>query len=99
MTDRSTHSPERIEHALLVPSSTFSSPREVLESTELSTSQKIEVLRRWAYDAAEVAVALEEGMPNGDEDLQRQVLLALEELRARIDAERAGPTKQHGFPD
>lgn len=99
MVDRSTLSPERLERALLVPSSVFSSPREVLESTELSTGQKIEVLHRWAYDAAELAVALEEGMPNGDDDLQRQVLLALEELRARNDAERSGPTKQHGLPD
>ena len=46
---------------------------------------------------AELAVALEEGMPNGDDDLQRSILLALEDLRARIDTERAGPTKHHGL--
>lgn len=91
--------PERLERALLVPGSVFSSPREVLESAELSTHQKIEILHRWAYDAAELAVALEEGMPDGDDDLQRQVLLALQELRARVDSEHTGPTKQHGLPD
>lgn len=97
MTDGMHLPPNDFDRALLVPSSVFASPREVVENSALTAQQKIEVLYRWAYDAAELAVALEEGMPNGDDDLQRSILLALEDLQARIDTERAGPTKHHGL--
>lgn len=99
MADKTGLPPGDLERALLVPGSVFSSPHEVVENTGLTAKQKIDVLRRWAYDAAELAVALEEGMPNGDDDLQSRILLALNELRAGIDAEHAGPTKHHGLPD
>lgn len=90
--------PRELEQALLDPSSVFTSPSQVLERVGLSAEQKIEVLRRWEYDAAESAVALEEGMPGGDSDLLRQILLALAELTRGIDMEQIGPTKQHGIP-
>ncbi len=90
---------ERPPHVKLAPSAMFSSPRCVLEQTGLSHKQKIDILHRWAYEAAERAVALEEGMPDGEEDLQRQILLALAELHGRVDVEHCGPTKHHGLPD
>lgn len=99
MADKTGLSPEELERALLVPSSVFSSPQEVVEDNGLSAKQKIDVLRRWAYEAAELAVALEEGMPNGEDDLQRRILLALDELQAGIDTEHSGPTKHHGLSD
>jgi hypothetical protein len=86
-----------LQRALLDPGSVFTSPRDVLQRDELSREQKIEILRRWEYDAAECAVALEEGMRGPESDLQRQVLLALEQLHADVDTERVGPTKQHGL--
>lgn len=89
--------PETLERALLVPSAVFASPRAVLESAELSRRQKIDILQRWAYEAAELAVADEEGMSDGDEDLQRQILLALAALEASSDSEHSGPTKHHGL--
>jgi len=49
-----------------------------------------------SYDAAEQAVALEEGMPGDDDGLQRRVLLALNQLHRRMDVEHTSPTKQHG---
>jgi len=62
-------------------------------------AQKVEILRRWEYDAAEVAVAVEEGMPDrDDEDLLRRILLALDRLTGGLDVERSGPSKQHGLP-
>lgn len=69
----------------------------VLDHPNLSTSEKIGLLYEWAYDAAEMAVAEEEGMPGGGEDALRPVLLALHELTGGMDAERAAPTKQHGL--
>lgn len=65
----------------------------------LSMKQKIEILHLWASDVAALTVALEEGMPDGDDDLQRQFLLALETMRAAEELEHAGPTKHHGILD
>ena len=87
-----------LEQALLDPGSVFAGPEEVLRHATLAPEQKIEILRRWEYDAAEADVATEEGMPGGDDDLLRRILLALEALGAAIDVEETGPTKQHGLP-
>lgn len=87
-----------VEQATLDPGSVFASPEEVLDRGDLSTAQKIEVLRRWHYDASEEAVAVEEGMPGGESDLLRRVLLALEQLTGGIDTELVGQSKQRGVP-
>ena len=87
-----------LEQALLNPGSAFASPEELLRHEGVSKPQKIEILRRWAYDASENCVALEEGMPGGESDLLRRILLALDQLAGGIDVERVGPTKQHGIP-
>jgi hypothetical protein len=36
---------------MLAPASVFASPEQVLESAELTSAQKTEVLLRWEYDA------------------------------------------------
>lgn len=90
--------PEAIDRAMLEPASVFASPEEVLEHDELSKQQKIDILWRWQYDAAEQSVALEEGMPGDDSDLFRRIMLALGTLGVRLDIEHTGPTKQHGLP-
>ena len=89
---------ERVDYekALLDPSSVFSGPEEVLKHPELTRDQKIEILRRWEYDASEVAVAEEEGMTGDRPLVLRRVLLALESLGARLDPEHSPPTKQDG---
>ena len=51
------------QKALLDPASVFENPEEVLDQGELTKDQQIEILRRWAYDANEVAVA--EGRGHG----------------------------------
>lgn len=87
-----------MEQALLDPGSVFESPEALLGNAALTQEQKIELLRRWAYDASEICVALEEGMPDGESDLLRRILLALDQLTGGIDTEQGGPTKQHGIP-
>jgi len=86
-----------MDQALLDPGSVFATPEELLAYEGMSKEQKIEVLRRWEYDASEVSVAVEEGMPGDDNGLLRRIMLALEQLTGGIDAERTGPTKQHGL--
>ena len=85
------------EKALLDPGSVFMTPEAVIGNAGLTREQKIEILQRWEYDAAEVAVAVEEGMPGDDNDLLGRILSALEQLNGGVDAEHAGPTKQHGL--
>ena len=87
-----------LEQALLDPGSVFAMPEAIIADGSLSKRQKIEILRRWAYDASENCVAVEEGMPGGESDLLRRILLALDTLSDGIDVEHVGPTKQHGIP-
>lgn len=89
--------PDQIERAMLDPSAVFETPEHVLREDSLSGQQKIEILRRWEYNAAEEAVALEEGMPGEESDLLRRILVALGELTGSLDLERTSPTKQHGL--
>jgi hypothetical protein len=88
---------QELEIALLKPDSVFSCPEDVLENGEFSRDDKIEILLRWEYDAAEEAVALEEGMPGQESDLQRRILVALGKLTDAVDIEHTGPSKQHGI--
>jgi hypothetical protein len=71
-------------------------PEEILTDPRLREHEKADLLCRMSYDAAEQAVALEEGMPGGDDDMQRRVFLALNRLHRGIDVDRASPTKHHG---
>jgi len=71
-------------------------PEDVLRDSGLTDDAKADVLCGLAYDAAELAVATEEGMPGNDTDVQRDVLLALHRLHRSIDVEHTAPSKQHG---
>jgi len=71
-------------------------PEEILRDPRLTEQEKADLLCRMSYDAAEEAVALEEGMPGADDDLQRRVLLALARLHRGVDLDHTSPTKQHG---
>ena len=86
-----------LEQALLDPASVFATPEEVRDHAELTTAQKIEVLRRWEYEESEIAVAEEEGMVDGKPPVLRRVLIALEKLGAEIDMKHSPPTKQGGI--
>lgn len=98
MTGNEKSGPIDIEKALLDPGSVFASPEALLQQDGLSKEQKIEILRRWEYDASENCVAVEEGMPGDESGLLRRILLALGQLAGDIDVEHVGPTKQHGIP-
>lgn len=97
MTDIRTPTAIDMDQALLDPGAAFESPEDVLARPDLSREQKIELLRRWEYDANQACVALEEGMPGGEADLLQRILLALGQLDSGIDRERVDPTKQHGI--
>jgi hypothetical protein len=73
-------------------------PEAVLAAKDMTDEEKIELLRRWAYDAREESVAEEEGMPGGQDDRLHRVMKALEQIPGGIDAAQTSPTKQHGLP-
>jgi hypothetical protein len=89
--------PIELEQALRDPAASFAGPEDVVAHPALSREQKIEILRLWEYDAAEAAVATEEGMPGGDNGLLQRILTALAALDAGAGACGTGPTKQHAL--
>jgi hypothetical protein len=85
-----------LEQAKLNPASVFASPGAVCEAAELTHAQKIEILRRWEYDARELQVATEENMGEDSGQLLDAVLAARHRLDAGADLENTPPTKQGG---
>lgn len=88
--------PMRIERAFIDPAAVFRSPRELLQSADLSRAQKVELLRRWEYDVRELQVAEEENMPGRMPVGLDEILEALRELGAELDPEHSPPTKHGG---
>ena len=70
------------------PALVFHGPEDVLEGDELTREQKIEVLRRWKFDALQLQVAEEENMGSEQpSDILDRVLQALHALSAGSDLE------------
>lgn len=97
MNDAARQPPSWLDQALLDAGSVFASPEDVLAHPELTAAEKTAVLRAWEYDAAEIAVAEEEGMQGPENDLLRRILLALAALTNGRAVEFVAPTKQHGL--
>ena len=80
-----TNSGERIDlrKAMLDPALVFRGPEDLLERDELTREQKIEILRRWKFDALQLQVAEEENMGSEQpSDILDRVLQALNALNA-----------------
>lgn len=71
-----------IEKAMFDPTTVFRNPDEVLLREDMTREQKIEVLRRWAYDARQLQVAEEENMGGQQPDILDEILCALHALDA-----------------
>lgn len=89
---------DNLEQAKRDPSSQFESPHDVVTDKSLSRDEKIDILRRWAYDAREIAVAEEENMMASANDthhiLLEDIQKCLLELNATSDDKDTPPTKQ-----
>ena len=83
-----------VKKAMLDPTRVFKDPKEVIANTELTRDQKIEILRRWEYDAHQLEVAEEEaGMAVLRPEMLDLVLQALLTLGVERDTEHTPPTK------
>jgi hypothetical protein len=89
-----------VEKALLDARAVFKRPVDVVTAQGLTREQKIEILRRWEYDAREIQVADDEGMtaPAGEAQTAPLdlILEALRGLGAPSNVEKSAPTKQGG---
>ena len=84
------------DRALCDPAAHFADPAAVLDTRALTTEQKIAVLRQWAYDENEIAVAAEEGMPGPESELLQKIVAALAVLDP--GGRPAAPNKQRVPP-
>jgi hypothetical protein len=66
------------------------------QTTSFHGSKKIEILRRWEYDARQLQVAEEESMEGPQPVTVDAVLRALRAIGATADSERCAPKKQGG---
>ena len=80
--------------AMLDPTMVFKEPKDVVASNELTRNQKLEILRRWKYDAQQLEVAEEEaGMAVRRPEMFDRVVQALHMLDLERDTEHTPPTK------
>ena len=83
-----------VTKAMLDPTMVFKEPKDVVASDELTRNQKIEILRRWKYDAQQLEVAEEEaGMAVRRPEMFDRVVQALHMLDLERDTEHTPPTK------
>ncbi len=83
-----------IKKAMRDPAKVFTDPSEVVADFELTRDQKIEILRRWEFDAHELEVAEEEaGMTVLHPEMFDRIVQALHTLGAERDTEHTPPTK------
>ena len=83
-----------LKMAMLDPTAVFEDPKDVVANDELTRDQKIEILRRWEYDARQLEVAEEEaGMAVRRPEMFDLVLQALHTLSVERDVEHTPPTK------
>jgi hypothetical protein len=83
-----------VNKAMLDPTMVFKDPKDVVANVELTRDQKIEILRRWEYDARQLEVAEEEaGMAVRRPEMFDRVLQALHALGVERDTEHTPPTK------
>lgn len=85
-----------LDKALLNPSGVFAAPEDVLSAEGLTRGQKIDILRRWEYDARELEVATEENMPGPKASCLESIIKALNELGYDHGLDTEPPTKQGG---
>lgn len=88
---------EEIDKALLDPAQVFESPGALAATTSIDKETRIELLRRWEYDAREIQVEEDESpSTTSTSNLLNEVLDALHQLGAQPELDKAPPTKQGG---
>lgn len=88
-----------LEKAKMDPGSVFRSPHDIVKEETLTREEKIDLLRRWAYDEREMAVAEEENMLSSQVEPSNrltEILKSLLELGVRSDQKDSPPPTKQG---
>ena len=86
-----------LRQALDDPSSVFEAPSDVVGNEDISREQKIQILRRWEYEARTLEVAQDENMMGGTSSRLAEVLDALHSLGE--EGSSGATNKQGGAPE
>ncbi|RWU11637.1 hypothetical protein EGC76_05075 [Pseudidiomarina gelatinasegens] len=65
------------------PSAAYEKPDDILNDSNLSYDEKLEVLEQWEYDALELQVATDENMPGAKEVPLDDILAAKKKLKTK----------------
>lgn len=84
-----------LEEALVDPAGVFADPMDVVRHPRLTRWEKLEILKRWEWDARLIEAAQAEGMPDAGEPSRLEDVLAahralLAEARSNAGAPRPG---------
>jgi hypothetical protein len=79
---------KKLKQALVNPASVFARPNEVVFSPAFSRNQKIDMLRRWEYEARMVQLANQESEIDESEELLTEILESLHQLDYWPDLDR-----------
>ncbi|HKJ71442.1 MAG TPA: hypothetical protein VKA55_06785 [Gammaproteobacteria bacterium] len=69
-----------LERARLDPGAVFGTPEALRDHPDVSRADKLDLLRRWEYDARELSTAESEGMGGGEGSLLDRIDAVLAEL-------------------
>ena len=89
----------RKELAKFDPASIYKKPKDILNDDSLSRQEKIDILKRWAYDEREKSVADEENMLCVGSDINNrldEILNSLIKLGVDSDQDESPPPTKHG---
>jgi hypothetical protein len=79
---------KKLKQALVNPASVFARPNEVVISPAFSRKQKIDMLRRWEYDARMLQLANQASEIDESEELLTEILESLHQLDYWPDLDR-----------
>ena len=68
------------ERARIDPAAVYAAPEEIVAAPDLTRKEKLDLLRRWRYDAIELNVAVDEGMGDESSSLLDRILRAIDGL-------------------
>ena len=79
---------KKLKQALINPTAVFAKPNEVVFNPALSRKQKIDVLRRWEYDARMLQMGNQESKFDESEEILAEILESLHQLDYWPDLDR-----------
>ena len=85
-----------LAQARRAPGAVFAGPEAVVGEPQLTLAEKIEILRRWSYDAGEPAFAEADETQGGEPSLTDRILTCLDHLESAEEVPRSAAVPARG---